>query len=478
MATTRLHSRRFVLLGRIFLWMAATGIVVFTCPGVADLAGWRFSRSLQYALLAFACGISVVGSLPSSQLPRWGLLTLSLIGALFVVELSGQWLLARSSPTLRVPHPRWIYAPRPGASGEFRRLAVNGSEIIPLNINSTGYRGPELLPAGQMPRVAVYGDSFIAAEFSNEAASFTHQLEQRLSEIAHPWKTLPQQQRTVEVVNAGVIGYGPDQSVRRIQDEISALQPDVIVIGLVADNDFGDLLRNRLWEQTSDGAFRERISGQSQIPVHELRESILWHLLRRGVRGWQTSHGATPSLVGRWLTESQHEYEEFLLPHASRLLNLATDNYDADIAFDPESESAQCKRRLMITVLRQLSDSLQAAGIPGLVVVIPSPGDLIADYEFYDLPAQHDPDYDPRRLTDWATTAAEEAGLPVVNLFDDFAAHNPRALYFRGGDNHWNDAGQALAARIVSTEISRRGWLGPARRGQPNSPELSAPLAN
>src|SRR6185295_4536691 len=52
----------------------------------------------------------------------------------------------------------------------------------------------------------------------------------------------------VETVNAGVVGYGPDQACLRMEAELSRLRPDLVVVAVLAENDYGDLVRNRLFE--------------------------------------------------------------------------------------------------------------------------------------------------------------------------------------------------------------------------------------
>jgi len=42
-----------------------------------------------------------------------------------------------------------------------------------------------------------------------------------------------------------------------------------------------------------------------------------------------------------------------------------------------------------------------------------------------------------------------------VNLYVVFAASNPDSLYFVGPDNHWNDHGRELAARVATPPVAR-----------------------
>src|SRR5436305_791664 len=90
----------------------------------------------------------------------------------------------------------------PGTNKAFTRMAVNGGEGIVSHYNSQGFRGPELRPPDHLKRLIVYGDSNVQAEFSELAATFPQQLQARLT---------PEHGPGVEVLNAGVVGDGPDQ---------------------------------------------------------------------------------------------------------------------------------------------------------------------------------------------------------------------------------------------------------------------------
>lgn len=67
--------------------------------------------------------------------------------------------------------------------------------------------------------------------------------------------------------------------------------------------------------------------------------------------------------------------------------------------------------------------------------------------------------YRPTNLSSFATASAEAADIPVVNLFEVFRSNDPSELYFKDSDNHWNDRGQALAAREVANFIVENDLL-------------------
>jgi hypothetical protein len=164
------------------------------------------------------------------------------------------------------------------------------------------------------------------------------------------------------------------------------------------------------------------------------------------------------------------EYERVVMRRDTVISGLFKDHYDADIAVHPGSEAAVYKRRLLTAVLRAVARTGRAAGVPVLVLVVPSPIDVCDGYEIR-VDRDRYPEYDPRRLSAEATGSAEAAGLPVLDLFGPFGTAGARDLYYRPpGEDHWNAAGQDLAARLASERILAEGWLEPGGGAGPPDP--------
>ena len=70
------------------------------------------------------------------------------------------------------------------------------------------------------------------------------------------------------------------------------------------------------------------------------------------------------------------------------------------------------------------------------------------------------PGYVPTRLSDAMVTIARDHRLPVLNLFPLFQSEDVDALFLRGGDDHWNGAGQALGAESAAAFLVENGLLG------------------
>ena len=355
----------------------------------------------------------------------------------------------------------------PNASKVVRRLPVNGGDRIAVGINGDGFRGRAIeipKPAGRR-RILVYGDSYVAAEFSDLVHTFPAQLEQRLSAA---------RAGLVEVVNAGVPGAGPDQVARRLPADMQRLQPELVLLVIAAHNDFGDLIRNRIYRLDErgvlvdnpyviDATLRQRFE---QTPFSQL---AIAGLLRAGWRGMSgrlglaaddepaLPTGGGPTRLDRELRVVQGEYDRFVVQRDQRVRTVLVDRYDADVSLLPTSPSARYKTALMQAVVGRIRDLVRARGAALLVVAIPSPyafelvPELRVDRVRYPLS-------DPAAATSAIAAAASRQGIEVVDLYETMAVSDPSTLYFEQ-DTHWNDRGQARAAAVVGERILQAGLL-------------------
>jgi hypothetical protein len=125
------------------------------------------------------------------------------------------------------PDPVLGYRHVPGAQ---LRWTEEGDGLI--KINSRGHRDAERTlekPPGTF-RIAVLGDSMTEAVQVNLEQTYTQVLERRLREAGH----------SVEVLNFGLMGYGPLQELLQYRQEVARYRPDVVVLATFLDNDIAD----------------------------------------------------------------------------------------------------------------------------------------------------------------------------------------------------------------------------------------------
>jgi hypothetical protein len=331
-------------------------------------------------------------------------------------------------------------------------------------VNADGFRGDELRRRPGL-RVVVYGDSFVEADYTPLRETFAKRLGVRLGEALG---------RDVEAVNAGVNGYGPDQELRRFEAEAGWLRPALAVVVVYAGNDFGDVLRNRLYRLdqgrlVAGGGF---VAESLWWQFEDARRRTPFHLLR-ALRRLRNAHRRADTdgqlrqrlanYVARSIEMCDDEYRRIVLEGERAIDDVFRDPYDADVALAPGSPAAAYKSSLLEAVLDQWRQAATATQVPLLLVVVPPAIDACDSFDVRIDPVAY-PEYDRSRLSRAAAAAARRRGLAVLELLDPFRAASADRLYQRHDDDHWNASGQDLAARLAVERILAEGWLGRARQ--------------
>jgi lysophospholipase L1-like esterase len=309
----------------------------------------------------------------------------------------------------------------------------------------------------------VYGDSFIQGEFSQTEDTFTERLR---AHLAH------QMGKSIEVVNAGVAGYGPDQELRRMEDELAILKPNLVIVAIYAGNDFGDLVRNKLYRLSSDGSLLENPSVALQESfardmARARNEAILKKMLRNARNRllgnpsqiFPTGREARRERIEADLTQAVSEYRKYVVEGDNVVHELYRDPYNADVSLLPESKSARYKIAMMEQIIARMRLTAEAQHVPLLFVLIASPIDVADEHETGEIDTLRYLAYRRSALTDILDQICQRNQLPVVNLFEPFWEHRARDLYLKGGDDHWNDRGQNFAAELVSNYVTEHGLL-------------------
>jgi hypothetical protein len=352
-----------------------------------------------------------------------------------------------------------IYRPIPGARSVKSAGPEGARHWVTTQIDAQGYRGPDLANPKSGPRVAVYGDSFAFAEDVPLAETFVERLGRALAPQAPP-----------EMVNAGVVGYGPDQACLRMEREFDALQPDLVVLVLCSANDFGDLVRNKLFALDSSEKLVPnpvRIAPQLFEEFEAKARAADAPALVRAYRAWRDERaerarlaagGPQPPWIEWYLRQARDEYAEYVLEKDLAVRQVWQDYYDADLAIHPEWESSAYKRRLMRAVLERMRDACARRGTPFAALIVPSAVDLCPTNEIHVDPARY-PTWDPARLTSTLAEILDELRVPQLNLYQPFRAGGAENFFIGGGNMHWNAAGQELAAqKLAALLLERQLW--------------------
>lgn len=341
----------------------------------------------------------------------------------------------------------FLIALKPNMQNKFVRHELNGGDTIIWTTNKDSFRGAPL-KKNPDKRIMVYGDSNILARFSRLENTFPKKLERYLSNSS---------QLNIEVINAGVAGFGPDQSLLRIKREVNKYNTDEIILHIFADNDFGDLMRNKLFKLDNNNLIKTNLERDTLLNTKQpsFFSSLLFvktankisnMIFKNNEKSYVQSYEKWCKDEFLYFNENGKEKYEF------------GDHYDFDLAVDPTRESSKMKIALLEAILRECADFLKEKEIKLTVLIQPSIIDITLrennlDYEFLE---QKYSRYDKTNLTFFIKQMCIKNNINYVNLFDHFINQNPKSLYFEHYDNHWNDLGQDLAAKKMAAYMIDR----------------------
>jgi hypothetical protein len=277
----------------------------------------------------------------------------------------------------------------------------------------------------------------------------------------------------IEVVNAGVAGYGPDQELRRMEDELPTLKPDLVIVAIYAGNDFGDLLRDKLYRLSSDGSLQDNRSvflddailsdmrrARSELILRKIMRAAISRLFGSPNDAVVTSREARRARVDADLKLGIDEYRQYVVEGDNAVHNLYWDPYNADVSLTPTSESARYEITMMEQIMRRMGETAVKNNASLVFLLIPSPIDAADEHESGEVDPVKYPEYRRSTLTDILEQICQRNGFRAVNLFGPFWERRADDLYLKGMDDHWNARGQAYAAELVSEFLRAQNLLG------------------
>jgi lysophospholipase L1-like esterase len=419
-----------------------------------------FGRA-QTLITAVGVGLSLSALLPGAVAARVLLVAFASLFALALAEVVGELALGPRLRPVYQADSQLIFRLVPNRRSVLSRSPVNGGVTVAYRINSAGFRGEELLQAGEALRLVVYGDSFIHAPYSADGETFAARLAAALSGRVSG---------RVEVVNGGVSSYGPDQVALKMAQELPWLRPDLVLVAVFAGNDYGDLLRNKIFRLAPEGGLVEnrwRLDPKVRIWLDlNLRESILLRAVRETVKSLRAGHERYENLTRMdfLLEEAEREYQSFVLDRDDVVTNTHVDYYSADVSLRPGSRSASYKVALMQAVVGRIREIAARHRVRLAFLLIPHPVDVADRQDWGGIDRERFPDYAPRNQIGFLEEIMRAADIPYLSLFDLYRSSDADSLYFRGGDDHWNARGQKIAAEAMADYLIAKGLLPAGRR--------------
>lgn len=321
--------------------------------------------------------------------------------------------------------------------------------------NRFGFNDVErtLEPAPGAFRILALGDSFNWA--GGVEHNYTRLLEEELRRL--------DPELGVEVLNVGYPMIHPGHELVLLEKTGLRFQPDLVLLGFFAGNDFKDARpgRRHLVLNDTHFAFEGRelvLFGRPIFPA-----SRLLNLLEQRFEIWREvadvdaaeAAGGEGGENGETTAGTFHR-EAFLDIEESRLsfceiARHRRGKYDERIEFVFES-------------LRGMKSLLEARGIGFAVAIFPDEFQvddaLLA--ELIERSGLRREDFDLETMQRLLSGFLRAEGIPYVDLLPEFrAAHGDGPLYLPN-DTHWNRAGNELAARAIQRFLVSSGLL-PAR---------------
>ena len=227
----------------IFLFFLGSVLVV--APAI--LLDVEVLVGVPWALCLF-CFASVVNARPASPavslkaaLLNCALLFAGLLFSVALLELGCRTLLVdlrQPASSLHLPHPEYLYTLMPGYRGTLYVPLHEPYRKEPMNISISrqGLRGPEHGPKKPDEfRIALVGDSFTFGWGVDNEDTLDRHFEAILRERQPGLQS--------SVLNVGLGGYGPWQSIGLFMERALPLKPDVVLFQLTLGNDISDTLR-------------------------------------------------------------------------------------------------------------------------------------------------------------------------------------------------------------------------------------------
>jgi lysophospholipase L1-like esterase len=328
-----------------------------------------------------------------------------LAGSLAVALVGAEVLLRVLLPSHQDVHPRGLYtadavvgyAPTPGFRGTFLQPEYEAA----ITIGAAGLRGADSRPRGSATyRIVCLGDSFTFGQGVGDDEAFPAQLE-RLLAARFPGTD-------VQVLNAGVPGYGTVDELRYLESRIAVLDPDLVVVQFLSVNDFHN-------------------NSAPALGRVEVRDGWLYENEAPRAQPWRTID---------WLKRQSrlaHLVSERAGAFAMRLGFLGVSGAGAIDA--PQAQ-------LAVATLRRVAEVAKARGAGSLFVLATGQAPVVAP---------NAPEIPAKAIVE---RAAREAGAAFVDLTPHLRGRAAdRELYYPL-DGHWTVAGHAVAAAALADAIA------------------------
>jgi len=328
-------------------------------------------------------------------------------------------------------------------------------EKIEIEINEKGFRESSFPLEKRNKRIMVYGDSFIEGEFSAQENTFVQKLENRLNEYY---------EEEIDVINAGVSAYGPDQATLRMEQETPVYNPDLVIFSVFVGNDYGDLIRNKIYRVEQGNLQKNKYTINPYLKIRRRIATIFpstaayfqaVNNIKRSLAGQKGGIEGIPlNYVQDKIESNKKDCEEYFLKNDFEITNVFGDRIDYDLVVDPLSYCSSYKLLLMEKIFEKVKLIAEKNDAEFMVLVIPSKF-LVDDFFYEKIIAREYPDLNRSYLTETTSNMLSDLQIDFIDLYPLFYNENINNTFYFINDGHWNNAGQDFAANIVADKIIR-----------------------
>lgn len=324
----------------------------------------------------------------------------------------------------------WTFAP----GRHLWKVSTHREFSHPLAFNSAGFRDRErsVAKAPDTFRVLLLGDSMIAGIHVPESEGIAAVLERELARRAAKG-------RTIEVVNAGIDGYGQAQQLRLFRGELWRLEPDLVLAGIYLGNDLADN-----WLHA--GSYNHYLARRCGRPYTELRDGTLVDL----------DGGAPLRPGGDPLFRLSAFYANFVARPKREPHPLGFDQWDV---FEPVAKpGVEAAWTLLRRLLVELRREVESRGVP-LVYVLTPDKESVGQPPGFPTPRPLD-SFDHAGAWSRLRSLLEEDGHRYVDLaprLREQIRSTGERPYYRI-NTHWNAVGNAIAGEEMAAWLASRCW--------------------
>lgn len=297
------------------------------------------------------------------------------------------------------------------------------SDSFGFKLNSKGFKDVEYAEskAKGVYRIVGVGDSFTFG-----VPPYPYNFLTLLEDSLNATPSLP----PVEVINMGISSTGPPHYLSLITEEVLKLKPDMIFLSFFVGNDINESSRD---------------SRRRKVYTYSHLASALYYVYVLAT-GLSQSNLATTYGDGYTYCDtcSAFKPEKFLEIETQRSYIFRKN----DSQFNNHAKDA-------LSYLDQIEELCNRAGIKLVVALIPDEMQVNPALQRKVIKSSeiNEADWDNTQPNRVISSKLRQKGIPVIDLLDEFVAHEKDTSLYIPNDSHWNILGNRLAATVLSQQL-------------------------